>query len=112
MNLCDSQCVPCSKGAEPMDEIEIKKYLEKISDWNLVDYCGVRCLSRTFKFKDFRAALEFTNQVGRIAEEQQHHPLLMTEWGKVTVNWWTHKIGGLHLNDFIMAGKTSALFDK
>lgn len=111
MTLSDSQCVPCSKGAKPMDETEIRTHLEKVPGWSLIDHCGVRCLSRTFKFKDFRSALEFTNQVGRIAEEQQHHPLLITEWGKVTVNWWTHKIGGLHRNDFIMAGKTSVLFD-
>ena len=66
-------------------------------------------MERTFKFKDFAEALSFTNKIGRIAEEEAHHPLILTEWGKVTVTWWTHKIKGLHHNDFIMAAKTDLL---
>jgi 4a-hydroxytetrahydrobiopterin dehydratase len=66
---------------------------------------------RAFKFKNFTEALAFTDQVGEIAEEEGHHPALFTEWGKVTVRWWTHKIGGLHENDFIMAAKTDRLYD-
>ncbi len=64
----------------------------------------------SFKFKNFVQSLEFTNQVGALAEAEGHHPALLTEWGRVTVTWWTHKIKGLHRNDFIMAAKTDQLF--
>ena len=73
----------------------------------IVEQGGVRRLQREFDFKNFPEALAFTNRVGELAEEEGHHPLLKTEWGKVTVQWWTHAIGGLHRNDFIMAAKTS-----
>jgi pterin-4a-carbinolamine dehydratase len=67
-------------------------------------------LQRVFKFKNFAQALDFTNKVGDLAEAEDHHPALTTEWGKVTINWWTHKIRGLHRNDFIMAAKTDGLY--
>lgn len=70
---------------------------------------GVKRLERVFKFKDFTEALKFTDRVGKIAEEEGHHPSILTEWGKVTVTWWTHKLKGLHRNDFIMAAKTDHL---
>ncbi len=60
--------------------------------------------------KNFKQALQLTNQIGAIAEQEGHHPAILTEWGgRVTVSWWTHKIGGLHVNDFIMAAKTDEL---
>ena len=67
---------------------------------------GILQLERVFTFSDFAQALAFTNKVGALAEEAGHHPAILTEWGKVTVTWWTHKIGGLHRNDFIMAART------
>jgi 4a-hydroxytetrahydrobiopterin dehydratase len=72
---------------------------------------GTNHLMRVFKFKNFVEALDFTNGVGRIAEIENHHPMIITEWGKVSVHWWTHKIGGLHKNDFIMAAKVDQLFN-
>ena len=83
--------------------------MPKIPEWNLIEVDGIKRLTRTFRFNDFREALAFTNEVGAIAEEEGHHPALLTEWGSVTVTWWTHKIRGLHVNDFIMAAKTDAL---
>ena len=71
-----------------------------------MDRDGIPTLERVFGFGDFAAAMEFTNRVGEIAEEQGHHPALLTEWGRVTVRWWTHKIRNLHVNDFVMAAKT------
>lgn len=71
---------------------------------------GVHQLERTFRFSDFREALRFTLEVGELAENEGHHPVLVTRWGRVTVTWWTHKIRGLHRNDFIMAAKTDALY--
>jgi 4a-hydroxytetrahydrobiopterin dehydratase len=74
-----------------------------------VEKDGIKRLERSFLFDDFAQALAFTNKVGQIAEEEGHHPDILTEWGRVTVSWWTHKIGGLHKNDFIMAAKTDNL---
>jgi 4a-hydroxytetrahydrobiopterin dehydratase len=70
---------------------------------------GVMQLERRFGFPDFAEALAFTNRVGEAAEAEGHHPRLVTEWGSVVVTWWTHKIGGLHRNDFVMAAKTDRL---
>jgi 4a-hydroxytetrahydrobiopterin dehydratase len=67
-------------------------------------------VQRVFKFKTYTQAVDFTNQLATIAEEQDHHPLIVVEWGKVTVQWWTHVVKGLHQNDFIMAAKTDELF--
>ncbi len=76
----------------------------------MVEEKDIPRLRRSFKFKDFAGALTFTQQVGEAAEQQNHHPVIRTEWGKVTVTWWTHKIKGLHQNDFIMAAKTDQLY--
>ncbi len=83
-----------------------------IPGWQLVVRDGVPRLERIFKFKNYVRALEFTNEVAKIAEEQGHHPLIVLEWGRVTVQWWTHVVKGLHKNDFIMAAKTDERFDR
>ena len=70
---------------------------------------GIPRLERTFKLPNFAAALELTNKVGELAESEGHHPAILTEWGRVTVTWWTHKIRGLHRNDVIMAAKTDEI---
>ena len=67
-------------------------------------------MDRVFKFKDFKVALEFTNELGTLAEDQGHHPRMITEWGRVQVTWWTHKIRNLHRNDFVMAAKSDQIF--
>lgn len=108
--LRQMKCVPC-RGDEPtVTEEEIRELHPQVSDWEIFEVDGVKRLRRTFKFKNFAQALAFTQQVGEIAEEQDHHPVIVTEWGKTTVTWWTHKIGGLHRNDFIMAAKTDELY--
>ena len=95
--------------APTVTESEIAELRPEIPDWDLVERDGTKQLRRVFTFDDFAQALEFTNAVGRIAEEEGHHPALLTEWGRVTVRWWTHKIRGLHRNDFVMAAKTDRL---
>jgi 4a-hydroxytetrahydrobiopterin dehydratase len=89
---------------------EIAQLKPGTPDWEVVERENILRLERVFKFKDFVQALEFTTRVGKIAEEEGHHPALLTEWGKVTVTWWTHKIKGLHRNDFIMAAKTDEVY--
>jgi 4a-hydroxytetrahydrobiopterin dehydratase len=88
---------------------EIRELLLEVPEWNLVEVDAVPQLRRTLPFPDFASALEFTNLVAESAETQNHHPALLTEWGRVTVSWWTHKIEGLHRNDFVMAAKTDQL---
>jgi 4a-hydroxytetrahydrobiopterin dehydratase len=96
-------------GAIKLPQETAVQYFEQLPGWEMVTENGEPRLKRVFKFKNFAQALEFTNRVGRIAEEQNHHPALLTEWGKVTVWWWTHTVHGLHLNDFVMAAKTDRL---
>lgn len=109
-NLSQLTCIPCKGGDPPLTEEQIATLKPQIPEWAVVTRDGVPRLERAFKFRDFASALAFTNQVGRIAEEQDHHPAILTEWGRVTVTWWTHAIKGLHQNDFIMAAKTDQLY--
>ena len=109
-SLSDFRCVPCRGGEPVLTDDEIAALRPQVPEWVLSEVEGIRHLERVFKFKNFVQALEFTNRVGALAEEEGHHPALLTEWGRVTVTWWTHKIKGLHRNDFIMAAKTDQLF--
>ena len=90
-------------------ENEMEDYLQEVPEWDVVEVEGVQRLKRSFKFKNFVEALDFTNKVGEIAEEQGHHPVIELTWGRATVQWWTHDIKGIHNNDFIMAAKTSEI---
>ena len=106
--LKDMECSAC-RGDEPaLDDHEIAEFSSQLPGWPVVEHDGVKKLERRFRFKNFAQALAFTNAVGALAEEADHHPALLTEWGSVTVWWWTHKLKGLHRNDFIMAARTSA----
>jgi 4a-hydroxytetrahydrobiopterin dehydratase len=108
--LVGQTCTACRRGEPTVTDDEIAELQPQVLDWRLKEVDRVRRLERTFRFDDFAGALAFTNRVGEIAEQQGHHPALLTEWGRTTVTWWTHKIGGLHRNDFIMAAKTDALY--
>lgn len=111
MSLASQKCEACAAGAPAVEGAERAEKLKEIPHWTVVDEDSVPKLERVFKFKDFVSALAFTQRVGEAAEEQNHHPALLTEWGKVTVRWWTHKIKNLHQNDFVMAARTDALAD-
>jgi 4a-hydroxytetrahydrobiopterin dehydratase len=107
--LSQEKCEACRRGAPLVTESELLELQPQVPQWKLVDD-GVRKLQRIFLFKNFVSAMAFTVQVGELAESAGHHPAIITEWGRVTVTWWTHAIRGLHRNDFIMAAKTDALF--
>jgi len=111
VNLADKKCVPCRGGEPTLNDAQIDGLRPFVPDWQVKEVDGVKRLERVFKLKNFAEALKFTNQIGAIAEEEDHHPLIVTEWGRVTVQWWTHKIRGLHNNDFIMAAKTDGLLE-
>ena len=107
--LAKFKCVACRGGTPHLSVGEIANLLPEIPAWQLIEVEGIPHLERVFLFKNFSDALVFSNRVGAIAEAEDHHPLIMTEWGRVAVQWWTYAIGGLHKNDFIMAAKTDAL---
>lgn len=106
--LATSVCEPCRTGAPPVTAEEMRRLRTQVPEWTVVERDGIPRLERVFAFPDFARALAFTNRVGAIAEAQGHHPALLTEWGRVTVTWWTHTIRNLHRNDFVMAARTDA----
>lgn len=108
--LANQTCEACRADAPRLSDAQIAELQLEAPEWELLVVDGEKRLRRVFKFKNFAEALAFTQRVGDLAEEADHHPALLTEWGKVTVDWWTHKIGGLHRNDFIMAAKTDRAY--
>jgi 4a-hydroxytetrahydrobiopterin dehydratase len=109
-NLFQLKCVAC-RGTEPtLTERQIVELQPQVAEWQVKEFNSEKRLERVFKFKNFAEAIAFTDKIAAIAEQEDHHPLVITEWGQVTVQWWTHKIHGLHQNDFIMAAKADRLF--
>jgi 4a-hydroxytetrahydrobiopterin dehydratase len=107
--LKNEKCTACRRDSPLVTGAEMLELKPLIPEWTLVERDGIQRLERVFRFSNFAEALNFTNRVGAIAEEEGHHPAILTEWGRVTVTLWTHKIRGLHRNDFIMAAKLDAL---
>jgi len=108
-DLIQQKCKACRPGELPLVGSEIAELMQQLDGWNLVEEGSLSKLEKVFKFKNYQRSLEFTNQVAQMAEKEDHHPLIVLEWGRVTVQWWTHVVKGLHKNDFIMAAKTDAL---
>lgn len=103
-------CSPCTSKTPQLNKIEISKLLEEVPEYELLEVNDVKRISKTYHFKNFKQALAFTNALAHIAEEENHHPQIILEWGKVQVTWWTHAIGGLDTNDFVMAWKSEQVF--
>jgi 4a-hydroxytetrahydrobiopterin dehydratase len=108
--LAQMKCVACRSDAPTLTDEEIAELRPQVPDWQVVEREGMKRVERVFRFDDFAQALDFTNRIGAIADEEGHHPALLTEWGRTTVTWWTHKIKGLHRNDFVMAAKTDRAY--
>jgi 4a-hydroxytetrahydrobiopterin dehydratase len=108
--LAARSCVPCRGGIPPVSEEEARRLHAATPLWTIGEK-GTR-LSRRFEFRDFVQAMEFVNRVAGIAEEQGHHPDIAIHWNKVDLVLWTHKIGGLHENDFILAAKINRLLEE
>lgn len=107
VDLLSKKCIPCSIDTEPLTEMEIKNYLEKVNkDWKLAEDDRIE---RKFKFKDFKSGLDFVNKVASLAEAEGHHPSIYLAWGIVRIRIWTNNIKGLHENDFILAAKIDRL---
>ena len=105
--LSKKHCEPCRGGVPPLKGDELTPFTLQVPDWAVVDEHHVR---REFEFPDFVSALQFTNDVGTIAELEGHHPDIYLSWGKVIITIWTHKINGLTESDFILASKIGDIY--
>ncbi|HET7854175.1 MAG TPA: 4a-hydroxytetrahydrobiopterin dehydratase [Candidatus Methylomirabilis sp.] len=101
-DLAKRSCVPCKGGTPPLTAVEIAPLIGQVKGWTVEREHHLR---KTFRFRDFKATLEFVNRVGEIAEQEGHHPDVCFGWGKATIEIWTHKIDGLTESDFILAAK-------
>tara|TARA_B100000965_G_scaffold18947_1_gene14190 strand:+ start:242 stop:580 length:339 start_codon:yes stop_codon:yes gene_type:complete len=108
-DLIQQKCVACRADAPRVADDELPDLLKQIPDWQPITNDSVLKLNKVFNFDNYSDAISFTNKIAELAEEEDHHPAILLEWGKVEVTWWTHKIGGLHKNDFIAAAKTDQL---
>jgi 4a-hydroxytetrahydrobiopterin dehydratase len=108
--LADEHCARVTKASKRIDDAARAELVEQIPDWQIQTRDGIERLEREFRFADFSGALAFTNRVGEAANAEDHHPAILTEWGRVTIAWWTHVVAGLHRNDFVMAAKTDAIY--
>ena len=108
--LVGLKCVACRADSPRVTEEEIARYQPQIADWQLIEHEGMPKLQRIFSCSPYTKALKFTQMVGELADAEDHHPAILTEYNKVTVTWWTYAIDGLHRNDFIAAAKTDQLY--
>lgn len=104
-NLVSSSCEACRIDALSVSDDEASELIKEIEGWHLIDD-GVKKLKKEFSFSNYPDSVDFSNKVADMSEQENHHPQIILEWGKVTVIWWSHKIKGLHKNDFICAAKT------
>jgi 4a-hydroxytetrahydrobiopterin dehydratase len=109
MTLKAERCEACKSDSPLVTDAEERQLKPQVADWEIVTVNNVRRLKKTFEFDGWMPAVAFANDVARIADEEDHHPTILIQWGKATVTWWTHAIKGLHRNDFIMAAKTDEL---
>ena len=106
IDLASSTCEACRIDAPKVSDDEASLLIKEIEGWDVIDE-GVKKLKKEFSFSNYRDSVDFSNKVADMAEQEDHHPQIILEWGKVTVIWWSHKIKGLHKNDFICAAKTN-----
>lgn len=111
-DLAEKSCEACHNDAPTLTEDELNRYLTGIPEWGVAEVKDVKRLRHSFAFDGWMPAVKFTNDIAELAEENDHHPLIRLEWGKVTVSWWTHNIGGIHRNDVIMAAKTDKIYEQ
>ncbi len=107
----DQERCTAPQAGSGLDGAAIAQLAAAVPGWRIVEIDGVPRLERVFALRDFAAALDFTQRIGAMAEAEDHHPAILVEWGRVTVMWWTHKVSGLHRNDFIAAAKTDRLYE-
>ena len=107
-DLATSSCEACRIDAPIVSDDEASLLINEIEGWDLIND-GIKKLKKEFSFSDYSDSVDFLNKVADMADKEDHHPQIILEWGKVTVFWWSHKIKGLHKNDFICAAKTNKI---
>ncbi|HMU96796.1 MAG TPA: 4a-hydroxytetrahydrobiopterin dehydratase [Elusimicrobiota bacterium] len=110
--LADEGCRPCDGGASLLAPEELAGLMVSLRLWKLEKIAGVPRIVKTFPFKTFADGMAFARRIADLADAEDHHPTLLVEWGRVTVSWWTHSLGGLHRNDFVMAARTDRILDE
>ena len=110
MELSKNSCEACREDAPALKEKEIEELLIKIPSWIIYEDEGIKKLICSFAFSNYQQSVDFNSKIANLAEKEDHHPDILLEWGKVTVTWWSHKINGLHMNDFICASKTDDIY--
>lgn len=110
--LLNQKCEPVDENATALSEDRLREFMRHVPDWRIVEEDYERRLRRRFEFSDFAEALAFANYVAGQAEAENHHPRMVIAWGEVTIDWWTHAVGGLHTNDFVMAVRTDDIFSR
>lgn len=107
--LMDMRCEPCSGNASLATSDEITQWSAETPDWQIIERDGVAQLYRCIKTANFVESIDLAQRIAQIAEASNHHPQLTVNWGSLEIYWWTHKLRGLHRNDFIMAAMTDEL---
>ena len=107
-DLASNACEACRIDALTVSENEASMLIKEIEGWDLIND-GIKKLKKEFSFSNYSDSVDFSNKVADMADKENHHPQIILEWGKVTVIWWSHKIKGLHKNDFICAAKTNKI---
>jgi len=110
-DLNSRHCEACDEAAPLITQREIDEFMPLVPEWRVVEIDGIRRLQRELVFDDFAEALAFVNRIGDLAEKEGHHPSIDLEFGRVVLTWWTRKINGLHLNDFIMVARSDELLE-
>ena len=108
-DLSKQKCEACTIDAPLVPEKKFTELLKYLDGWEVI-YGDINLLSKTFLFNSYQDSIKFSMEVAELAEEEDHHPAILLEWGKVKIQWWSHKIKGLHMNDFICAAKTNKVF--
>ena len=108
--LVNKICTACDVNAKAATDDERDQWMQQLPYWQIIEVDGVPQLQRLFSFDNFMDAMNFAQHIAALAEQYDHHPAILIEWGKCQVNWWTHKINGLHQNDFILAAHSDRLF--
>ena len=112
LDLLHMKCKEPIPEENPLSDDDIQKYLPLVDGWKVIENEGEKGIGKRFEFKDFAGPLEFAAQVGKLAEEENHHPSFFFAWGRALLSWRTHKVKGLSLNDFIMAAKTDNVYSR
>ena len=109
MSLKESKCEACTIDAPLVSDSEAEALISELDGWVIESVSGINQLIKTYKFSNYAESLDFSNKVADLAESEDHHPKIVLEYGSVEVSWWSHKIKGLHKNDFICAAKTDLI---